>query len=112
MLINKVNDLNIQLVRGDTLSFVFEIEGLDVDLTTAYFTVKENPDDESPVFEKSLTNGISKVTTGKYLVKVAPTDTKYLDINNYSYDLEISVGNDVYTVMKGTLKLVQDITVK
>lgn len=110
MQINKVNELNIKMVKGDSLSFTFEIEELDVDLDNAFFTVKNNEDDTTALIRKSLSNGISKVDTNKYLVMITPRDTKYLDIKSYYYDLEITVGDSVHTVIKGLFKLERDIT--
>lgn len=110
MLINKVNDLNIQIVRGDSFSFTFEIEDLSVELTSAHFTVKENENDETPIFQKALGSGIFKITDSKYLVKVAPNDTKNIDCKSYYYDLETTIGESVYTIIKGYFKIVEDIT--
>ena len=110
MQINKVNELNIKMVKGDSLSFTFEIEYLSVDIDTAFFTVKNNEDDSTAVIRKSLSNGISKVDTDKYLVMLTPRDTKYLDTKSYYFDLEITVGDSVYTIIKGLFKLEKDIS--
>lgn len=110
MIINKVNELNIKMVKGDSLSFTVQIEGLKVDLDTAYFTVKNNEGELSPILQKSLENGITKVDTDKYLVMITPRDTKYLEDKSYFYDLEIRIGDSVHTIVKGLFKLVNDIT--
>ena len=110
MQVNKVNELNIKMIKGDSLSFTFEVEELGVDLDTVYFTVKNNEDDTTPLVQKSLTNGISKVDTDKYLIMLTPRDTKYLDTKAYFYDLEITIGESVHTIIKGLLKLEKDIT--
>ena len=112
MQINKVNELSIKMVKGDSLSFTIEIEELEVDLDDAFFTVKNNEYDDVAQVKKSLNNGICKVDTNKYLVMLTPRDTKYLDTKSYYYDLEITVGDSVYTVIKGLFTLVQDITTK
>ena len=110
MQINKVNELNIKMVRGDSFSFTVEIEELSVDIDKAFFTVKNNEDDSTAVIRKSLSNGISKVDTNKYLVMLTPRDTKYLDIKSYFYDLEITIGESVHTIIKGLFKLEKDIS--
>lgn len=110
MQVNKVNELNIKMIKGDSLSFTFEVEELDIDIDKALFTVKNNEDDTSSLIQKSLDNGISKVDDNKYLVMLTPRDTKYLDIKTYYYDLEITIGDSVHTVIKGLFKLVTDIT--
>lgn len=110
MQVNKVNELNIKMIKGDSLSFTFEVEELGVDIDKALFTVKNNADDTSVLFQKSLTNGISKIDNNKYLVMIVPRDTLYLDIKTYYYDLEITIGDSVHTVIKGLLKLDNDIS--
>lgn len=110
-----MND-NLKMVRGDTFAFGFEITGLAQDLDTAYFTCKENYDDEIPIFQKSLINGITKdeetstEDTYYYKVRVAPADTKDVEAKNYYYDLEIGANDDIYTILKGILKIENDVT--
>lgn len=110
MQINKVNELNIKIVKGDSFSFTFEIEELEVDIDNAFFTVKDNEYDDTALIKKSLSNGISKVDTNKYLVMLTPRDTKYLETKSFYYDLEITIGDSVHTVIKGLFKLEKDIT--
>ena len=103
------DNYNISMVRGDTLSFAFEVEGID-SLDTAYFSCKVNSDDQNYVFQKSLSSGISLVDEGKYRVRVAPSDTENIEVGYYYYDLEIGVNGDVFTILRGRLKIDQDIT--
>lgn len=108
---NTYDDRYIAMTRGDTLSFGIEIEGIDQDLGTAFFTCKKNHT-ENPVFQKSLGNGITKQEAGKYAVRVAPGDTANLEPGKYYYDLEIGIGDDVYTVLNGVLEIVRDVTTR
>lgn len=105
-----MKDTNITMVRGDTLAFGLEIDGLEQDLETAFFTVKSSLSSETNVLQKSLTDGITKVDTGRYRVRVAPEDTHDVEAGKYFYDLQIGVNSDVFTVMKGILELEQDVT--
>lgn len=100
---------NITMTRGDTLAFGVEIEGLNQDLETAYFTCRESYEGEI-VFQKSLNNGISKVDDGQYRVRVAPSDTEDLEAGKYYYDLELGVNDDVFTILKGILEIENDVT--
>ena len=100
-------DKNISMVRGDTLAFGMQFVDLDQDLDTAYFTVRDNG---TIVVQKSLGNGISKVETGIYRVRIAPDDTEDLNPGYYSYDLEIGVNDDVFTILRGMLNIESDIT--
>ena len=110
-----MND-NLKMVRGDTFAFGFKITGLNQDLDTAYFTCKENYDDETPIFQKSLSDGIEKdeetstEDTYYYKVRVVPADTKDVEAKNYYYDLEIGANDDIYTILKGILKIENDVT--
>lgn len=103
-------DKNLKMVRGDTLSFGIEIEGLGQDLDTCYFSCKRNPEDENYIFQKSLNSGISKVSTGKYRVRVAPSDTSNVEVGSYYYDLQIGLNDDVFTIIKGILKIEREIS--
>lgn len=102
-------DKNITMVRGDTLAFGMEFEGLDQDLSSAFFTCRQGWDGEI-VFQKSLGSGITKVETGKYTVRVAPSDTANVTPAHYVYDLEIGANGDVFTILKGILDIEHDAT--
>lgn len=104
------NDMNLTVTRGDTHAFAVEIEGLTGDLTSAYFTVKKNKDDTNSLLQKSLADGITKVDSTHYRVRIAPHDTANLEPDNYYYDLVIYVNGDIYTLLKGVFKLEYDIT--
>ena len=109
-----MNYENLYMVRGDTFRFTIEIEGLNVPLTNAYFSCKKNKEDNEYIFQKSLSDGISEVqrtqTSRQYEIVVAPEDTEEVDAENYFYDLEIVVGDEVYTPLLGILKIDMDVT--
>ena len=100
---------NIQMVRGDTLSFGIVFDELNQDLDAAYFTVRSRETDEQ-ILQKSIGDGIEKTATNKYRVRVAPSDTANEAPGVYNYDCEITVGDDVYTILRGTIELLQDET--
>ena len=100
---------HICMIRGDTLSFGLEIDGLDQDLDTAYFTCRQNYDGDI-IFQKAINDGITKESTGKYKVRVAPADTASLDIGRYVYDFQIGVNGDIFTIMNGILELEHEVT--
>ena len=105
---------NLFMVRGDTFRFSVEIEGLEEDLTSAYFSCKKNKDDTIYVFQKSLGNGISKTaeteTSKTYEVVVAPEDTEEVEDGKYFYDLQIEVDGEVYTPLLAILTIEKDVT--
>lgn len=107
---------NLEMIRGDTLSFAFEVE-FDEDpqkLEKADFTCKANFDDEDVLFHKELEKGInfSKQERNKmyYIVRVAPEDTKNLETGMYYYDMSIELNGDVFTILSGALKIESDVT--
>lgn len=100
---------NLKVIRGDTFSFGVEFEGLNADLDSAYFTIKESFSGEN-IVQKSLGDGITKVADGKYKVRVAPTDTVNLNSKNYYYDFQIGVDDDIYTLLYGMIELLPDVT--
>lgn len=114
-------DYNISMVRGDTVAFGVEIldgdgELFTQDLETAYFTCKvsyETPSIEGGkgvIFHKKLGDGISKLDTGQYVVRVSPADTDKAQAGKYYYDLELGLNGDVFTFLKGVLEIEHDVT--
>lgn len=108
------NNLNLEMTKGDTFTFGIEIKDLGQVLETAYFSVKNNYDDTTPIFQKSIGNGIEldhiDVEDYYYSVRIAPNDTKNLEPKKYYYDLEINVNNDTFTLLKGILDISFDIS--
>ena len=114
-------DENITLVRGDTLAFAIELYVIDEendalvillnqDLSSCFFSVRKDYTNEEYVFQKSLGNGIEKIETGKYRIRIAPEDTAELEVGNYYYDLEIGLNSDYFTILKGLFAIEYDIT--
>lgn len=109
--------MTLDMVRGDTLSFAVEI-GFDESpqkLDSAFFSVKKNIDDDSYMFQKSIANnGIEYVKTDGnnlyYRVRVAPEDTKNVAEGTYFFDLQIGMNDDIFTVLKGTIRVDGDVT--
>lgn len=102
--------MNLKIIRGDTAKFRVQIEGLTNDLASCYFSVKEKITDSAYTFQKSLNNGITKVSTGIYQIAIVPSDTENIEYGDYYYDLEIGIGTDKYTIMKGKFEVDYDIT--
>ena len=100
---------NIKMVKGDTESFGFEIEGVE-NLDAAYFSCKRNSQDENYLFQKFLNSGITQKTENQYVVRIEPDDTALLEPGQYWYDLEISKNDDVFTIFRGVLELLPEIT--
>ena len=61
-------------------------------------------------FKKSLNDGITAAGNNQFVVRIAPEDTVLLNPGQYWYDLEIGVNNDIFTIFRGVLELVPEIT--
>ena len=109
---------DITMVKGDTMTFGFQIQGLDGSAPSSItFSCKEDPEDDTAIFTSSLSEGgiwldeeDEETDTLTYGVRVAPYKTKDLDTGRYFYDLQIAVNADVFTLMKGRLQLGYDVT--
>lgn len=106
--IEKKNEFKIQYYKGDTYALKITFKNVAEDLTTAFFTVKENVDDETPLIEKSLGSGIELIDENfyrnevVYKLQLQTEDSVNLQADfQYLYDLKVSVGNVVKTVISG-----------
>ena len=107
----------LSMVKGNTKYVQIKMVGLDTALEGAYFTVKNSLDDANPLFQKTLSDGITQDTGDEevYTVRVAPEDTASLpDLDlpavQYWYDFTIEADGDVYTPLIGTLDVVKGTT--
>ena len=110
------NEFKIEFTKGDTYALALKFKNLTEDLRLAYFSVKENPDD-SPLIQKSLGAGISKIddraykNEKTYKIQLQSADTINLDAKvQYLYDIQVTVGNVVKTVLHGLFVLGNTIT--
>jgi hypothetical protein len=114
---NAVNQ-NIDMVRGDTLVFNFQLSGLGS--RSAYeglvvtLAIAEHYDDAS-IIECNIDDGIAledydaAKDKALFSVMVAPNKTKTLDLARYYYDLQIKDDNNVITLMRGRLTILWDV---
>lgn len=91
--------------QGDEFSFTVTFKNLQEDLTTFNMGIKREYSDTSMLIEKSLNNGITKVSTGKYRVDFLPSETGALAPDFYVYDLRLSIGSTVFTPLYGYLNI-------
>ena len=91
--------------QGDEFSFTVTFKNLQEDLTTFNMGIKREYTDTSMLIEKSLNNGITKVSTGKYRVDFLPSETGALSPDFYVYDLRLSIGSTVFTPLYGYLNI-------
>lgn len=103
----------LTMIRGDTFSFDLQLSDYNNEIVTSVkFTAKREATDDEFIFQESLENGgVTRLEEeGSFRVRVAPADTDGVEGGLYVYDLEIGLGNDIYTVLMGPLKIIQDVT--
>lgn len=104
---------SLQMVRGDTFSFDLELSDVNIeDITTISFTVKGRLADNEPIIEKTIMDGITYIDNNTYRVRVEPEDTALIEPGTYVYDIEVIIGKDVYTVLRGTMLILSDVSVR
>ena len=91
--------------QGDEFSFTVTFKNLQEDLTSFAMGVKLDYTDTSMLIQKSLGNGITKISTGVYRVDFLPSETGALPPNFYVYDLRLSIGSTVFTPLYGYLNI-------
>lgn len=103
---------DISMIRGDTLSFGFQVQGLEgARPEKVFFTCKDKIEDEEAVFMVSTDNSIDFVDYDEehdvltYIVRVAPSKTVALELGRYFYDLKLIMNRDVITIMVGRLSI-------
>lgn len=102
---------DITMVKGDTLSFNFQIDGMGADeFDQITFTVKENPNDAEALFSINFSDeGITKLLDEEnhliYTLRVPPDKTATLTPGAFYYDLVAEHSGDVLTFMRGRLIL-------
>ena len=110
------NNFKIELTKYNTYALAVKFKNITEDLTKAYFTVKENPDDE-PILQKALGTGITKIedkpykAEKTYKLQLESIDTQAFDIDvQYLYDLQVTIGSVVKTVISGFFVVRQSVT--
>lgn len=107
----------LAMVKGNTNYIQVELSGLDTDLESAFFSVKNNLNDDTYIFQKTLEDGITQDPDNPeiYSVRIAPEDTAVLPENDvpsvaYWYDLTIGADGDIFTPLIGTITIVKGAT--
>lgn len=102
---------HVEVTQGDTFAFGVKIT-FDEDpqeLDGATFTVREIDGGNFSKVRKTLGDGIEldhiDGNDVYYRVRVAPSETEELNLGDYRYDFEISINDDVYTLLKGIFRV-------
>ena len=105
---------NIEMVRGDLLSFDFQLVGLGASRPSFTFACCKEYEEEA-LFTATNGYGItleaydSLHDVATYSVAIAPNKTKNLDTGLYYYDLSFNLSGQIVTLMRGSLTLLHDV---
>ena len=101
----------IKFPKSDSFAFFVTINKIAKALDNAFFTVKENPDEE-PVLQKKLGAGISLADSRlyknqlSYKVQIYGVDTQFMEVGvRYFFDVKGTIGNAQKTFLWGELIL-------
>lgn len=101
----------IKFPKSDSFAFLVTINKIAKALDNAFFTVKENPDEE-PVLQKKLGAGISLADSRlyknqlSYKVQIDGADTQLMEVGvRYFFDVKGTIGNAQKTFLWGELIL-------
>ena len=106
--------MNIDMIRGDTLTVQFEIESntvLDLEDNNykITFSLKQSATSTDYVFQKDKT-AVTQISQNNFKIRIAPEDTVNLVPGFYFYDLQLEIYDNVFTIAIGKLYLKADIT--
>ncbi len=105
---------DLSMIRGDTFAFLISLPEIDpASVTSLIFTVKRkatDTDDEA-IIQKRLGDGIEPTGAERtWSVRVAPEDTDGVAAKKCVYDIQVGIMNDIYTLMGGYFRIMQDVT--
>lgn len=103
-------NIYLELVRGDTLGLGLEFKNLSATIDEVVMTCRPEFGSPTVIFSGSLTGGEVTVDGGSVYIAIPPSATAAVTPGMYVYDVEITVGSDVYTPMIGNLKLRYGVT--
>lgn len=108
---------NIDMMRGDTFTAEIVLKNITADtVKNLTLSVKKTKQAEEYTLQASLTGG--QITAAepdeegdsKYQLRLAPEMTNDLEPGAYKYDLELRIGEDVYTLVEGNFTIKRDVT--
>jgi hypothetical protein len=105
---------NFNYYRGDTAQMVIRpktANGSAFNLTgyTAEYTLADSRNNGSPQYSAGITavvNTVSNIVTAT----ITPTGGRALEAGSYVYDIQITNGIEIYTVLTGVITVTNDIT--
>lgn len=101
--------MKIEFYRGDNHKVRFRFTKYKGEIEKMYFTVKDEV--RNVILAKRLGDGSFEKDGEWYVIKFVPKDTDDLQFwLELTYDIEIIVQGEKYTIMKDEFKLKEDVT--
>lgn len=101
-LIRRGDTVKIEVTVTDSDGVVFDLTGYDMTFTTTGAAVIEKISDSGGGIE------ITSASGGEATITLDPADTTELGM--YKFDIQVTDGTDVYTVVTSYFKIVDDVT--
>jgi hypothetical protein len=106
--------MDLDIIRGDTVNIQFEVESdtvldLDSDDFSVTFSLKKTTTDTAYIFQKDKT-AVTSPADNVFILRIAPEDTTHLLPGYYFYDIQLGIGDDIYTIAIGKFTINVDIT--
>lgn len=106
--------MNIDMIRGDTVNIQFEVESdtvldLSSDDFDVTFSLKQAATDTAYVFQKHK-SAVTEISENNFVLRIAPEDTAERIPGFYYYDIQLNIGDNVYTIALGIFQIIRDIT--
>lgn len=104
---------DIELIRGDSSSIKFTLQGVDLTGATVFFTAKSEISDDLTDSDAAIAVEVtdhSNPTAGETIIPLTPTDTN-VDPGVYFYDIQVKKGSTVITSIRARkLEVFADVT--
>ena len=95
---------NFTIVRGNSLQFRVNFINADSLPEHINLILKNKSSDIEPLLELALNDGITKVSgKASYDFYIEASDTADLELLNYIYQIVVSYGSDIDTIVEGKL---------
>lgn len=96
----KIDGTNLSMIRGDSEGIILTIKENDVEYEfqegdVVYFTIKKHANTDEIELQKIITS----FEGNEAAIEIEPQDTKGLEFRSYVYDIQLTSGERVTTVV-------------
>lgn len=102
---------NFKIKKGDEFSFSVAFKNLTKEPNEILFGVKSEYNNKDYDLLLKVGEGIQRLDSYKYVVRISPEECNKLKINNYVYDLRFKIDDTIKTPLSGKL-IISDVVFK